>query len=478
MKKIFTIIALLVLTLTAGAKDFTDQLAISLNGGDPSTSEATVSVNEVENSDGLYNITLKDFSFESMKIGDVNIEGIKGNSTEGDNGYVYFEETTKDAAITNGGSIAAMLGNKVTVTIKEGSCMNDDKLYLVISLPVNMVFTTLNVDAVFGTVPSTAKTYTDNMTVDLGAGPSDPINATISVEKQENGKYTMQLKNFKFELAPGYALGIGNITINDVEGTDKDGITVLSVTEQPVTITPGDDESVDWSMGEQLAQAGLKATINGEMTDDKLYAVIQLPLASVTVTFGTQISETPSTAKTYTDNMTVDLGAGPSDPINATISVEKQENGKYTMQLKNFKFELAPGYALGIGNITINDVEGTDKDGITVLSVTEQPVTITPGDDESVDWSMGEQLAQAGLKATINGEMTDDKLYAVIQLPLASVTVTFGTQISTNISSTTTSANSGIEAIYDINGNKLNSMKKGLNILKKADGTTVKVIKK
>lgn len=338
MKKIFTIIALLVLTLTAGAKDFTDQLAISLNGGDPSTSEATVSVNEVENSDGLYNITLKDFSFESMKIGDVNIEGIKGNSTEGDNGYVYFEETTKDAAITNGGSIAAMLGNKVTVTIKEGSCMNDDKLYLVISLPVNMVFTTLNVDAVFGTVPSTAKTYTDNMTVDLGAGPSDPINATISVEKQENGKYTMQLKNFKFELAPGYALGIGNITINDVEGTDKDGITVLSVTEQPVTITPGDDENVDWSMGEQLAQAGLKATINGEMTDDKLYAVIQLPLASVTVTFGTQIS--------------------------------------------------------------------------------------------------------------------------------------------TNISSTTNSANSGIEAIYDINGNKLNSMKKGLNILKKADGTTVKVIKK
>uniref|UniRef100_UPI003AB2E66D calycin-like domain-containing protein n=1 Tax=Prevotella sp. TaxID=59823 RepID=UPI003AB2E66D len=171
-------------------------------------------------------------------------------------------------------------------------------------------------------------------------------------------------------------------------------------------------------------------------------------------------------------------GAGPSDPINATISVEKQENGKYTMQLKNFKFELAPGYALGIGNITINDVEGTDNDGITVLSVTEQPVTITPGDDENVDWSMGEQLAQAGLKATINGEMTDDKLYAVIQLPLASVTVTFGTQISTNISSTTTSANSGIEAIYDINGNKLNSMKKGLNILKKADGTTVKVIKK
>lgn len=118
MKKIFTIIALLALTLTAGAKDFTDQLSISLNGGEASTSEATISVEEVEGSDGLYKIILKNFSFQGMKIGDVNIEDVKGNSTEGDNGYVYFEEITKEAEITNGGSIAAILGNKVTVTIR------------------------------------------------------------------------------------------------------------------------------------------------------------------------------------------------------------------------------------------------------------------------------------------------------------------------------------------------------------------------
>ena len=190
MKKIFTIIALLALTLTAGAKDFTDQLSISLNGGEASTSEATISVEEVEGSDGLYKIILKNFSFQGMKIGDVNIEDVKGNSTEGDNGYVYFEEITKEAEITNGGSIAAILGKKVTVTIKDGSCMNADKLYLVINLPVSMMGSTINVDATFGTAPTTAKSYTDNMIVDLGGGPSDPMAATINVEKQENGKYT------------------------------------------------------------------------------------------------------------------------------------------------------------------------------------------------------------------------------------------------------------------------------------------------
>ncbi len=324
MKKIFTIIALLALTMTAGAKDFTDQLAISLGSGEPTITEATISVEDVESSDGLYNITLKDFSFgDVMKFGDIKIENVKGNNDE--SGCTWFEETKVSITVK---------GMSAEVTINEGSYMKGDKLYLDMTISV----IGMNISAVFGTAESQTKSYTDNMIVDLGEGPSDPITATINVEKQENGKYTLQLRNFKFELAPGYALGIGHITINDVEGTDADGITVLSVKDQPVTITPGDDESIDWSMGEQLAQAGLKATINGEMTDSKLYAVIQLPLANVTVTFGEKIS--------------------------------------------------------------------------------------------------------------------------------------------TGISSTTTSSNSGVEAIYDINGNKLNDMKKGLNILKKADGTTVKVIKK
>ena len=463
MKKIFTIIALLALTMTAGAKDFTDQLAISLGSGEPTITEATISVEDVEGSDGLYNIILKEFSFQGMNIGDVNIEEVKGNSTVGDNGYVYFEETTKEAAITNGGSIAAILGNKVTVTIKEGSCMNDDKLYLVINLPVSMAGSTLNVDATFGTAPSTTteKNFTDQLTISLGSGEPTITEATISVEDVEgsDGLYNITLKDFSF----GDVMKFGDIKIENVKGNnDESGCTWFEETKVSITVK------------------GMSAevTINegSYMKGDKLYLDMTISVIGMNISavFGTAESQT----KSYTDNMIVDLGEGPSDPITATINVEKQENGKYTLQLRNFKFELAPGYALGIGHITINDVEGTDADGITVLSVKDQPVTITPGDDESIDWSMGEQLAQAGLKATINGEMTDSKLYAVIQLPLANVTVTFGEKISTGISSTTTSSNSGVEAIYDINGNKLNDMKKGLNILKKADGTTVKVIKK
>ena len=45
MKKIYTFMAAAVMALTANAKDYVDQLAITLNGSEPITSEATISVN-------------------------------------------------------------------------------------------------------------------------------------------------------------------------------------------------------------------------------------------------------------------------------------------------------------------------------------------------------------------------------------------------------------------------------------------------
>ena len=56
------------------------------------------------------------------------------------------------------------------------------------------------------------------------------------------------------------------------------------------------------------------------------------------------------------------------------------------------------------------------------------------------------------------------------------INVKFGYDVSDGIDNAVT--NSEVEAIYDINGNKLNSMKKGLNIIKKADGKTIKIMNK
>ncbi|MFA4047134.1 hypothetical protein HPS54_00275 [Prevotella sp. PCHR] len=148
MRKIFTLIAMVTMAMNAIAADYTDRLSISLNGGEPTVSDATVSVNYKEGSDGLYEIVLKNFSFSGLPIGDVTMTDVKGDDDS--EGFTWFQ-TDQDAVITNGGSIASLLGNKVHVTIKEGSCMKDGKLYLEISLPVNIMGGTINVEAVFGT---------------------------------------------------------------------------------------------------------------------------------------------------------------------------------------------------------------------------------------------------------------------------------------------------------------------------------------
>ena len=57
------------------------------------------------------------------------------------------------------------------------------------------------------------------------------------------------------------------------------------------------------------------------------------------------------------------------------------------------------------------------------------------------------------------------------------ITVAFG-YIPSGIDSPITTEENGVKAIYDLSGRKLNEMQKGINIVRKADGTTVKVLKK
>ena len=326
MKKIFTLMAAAVMALAANAKDFTDNLAVTVSG-ETTNQEQVISVEEVEGSDGLYNISIADFTFMNIPVGNINLTNVKGNSDS--EGFVNFERTETTISFMN-----------ATVILNEGSRMKGDKLYLDLDISASILTSVITVDVIFGD-NNFPKEYTDNMTVDLGSGASDPKEATISILTQADGKYTLSLKNFMYELAPGVSLGIGNITVADVEGTEDEGVTKLAATEQAVTITPGDAEGVDWDFGEGLAQQGLKATISGEMTDNSLNVKIELPVT-------------------------------------------------------------------GIGTIT----------------------------------------------------------------------VLFGEKYTTGISRPTTTTDNGVEAIYDLSGRKLDGMKKGVNIIRKADGTTVKVLKK
>ena len=217
MKKIFTLIAAVVSAMSVGAKDFTDNLHLTVMGNDLN-SESTITVDKVEGSDDTYDITLNDFSFDTFPLGDIKIEGVKGETAP--DGMVSFEETTT--------SVTVSLGN-ASVTINEGSRMKGDKLYLDMTI---VALDAINVTAVFGD-DNFPKAYTDDLTVTFMGDTSAPQPTTIFVETQADGKYTLSLKNFKFG-----TMGVGNVVLTDVEGTDNGGVVNLSA-EQTIKITEG-----------------------------------------------------------------------------------------------------------------------------------------------------------------------------------------------------------------------------------------------
>lgn len=150
MKKIFTLITVMLVAMSAMAQDlkstdYNDQLVITIEGNTMPAEQAVITITE-EAEEGKYTIKLNQFSFMGLLIGDVTMTGVQGDDdSEGFTNYA----TTQTATITNGEAegIMGMLGGKIDVTVKDGSRSKGGKFYAMITLVVPGVG---NVDAVFG----------------------------------------------------------------------------------------------------------------------------------------------------------------------------------------------------------------------------------------------------------------------------------------------------------------------------------------
>lgn len=150
MKKIFTLITVMLVAMSAMAQDlkstdYHDQLVITINGKTMPAEQAVITITE-KAEEGKYTVKLNQFSFMGLLIGDVTMTGVQGDDdSEGFTNYA----TTQTATITNGEAegIMGMLGGKIDVTVKDGSRSKGGKFYAMITLVVPGVG---NVDAVFG----------------------------------------------------------------------------------------------------------------------------------------------------------------------------------------------------------------------------------------------------------------------------------------------------------------------------------------
>lgn len=155
----------------------------------------------------------------------------------------------------------------------------------------------------------------------------------------------------------------------------------------------------------------------------------------------------------------------------ATVVFNKMDDGTYQFVLQQFSFS-----GIVIGDVTITKgLNAEEKDGTIVLTTdnVEAPVT----NSEMAAMLGGKVLIT--MKATIKeGKMVAElsNIHVFLGEGL-DVTAKFESSSSTTGINSVSTASTQTSRIYDLSGRELPAMQKGLNIVKMANGETVKIIK-
>ena len=124
------------------------------------------------------------------------------------------------------------------------------------------------------TLGAMATDYTGKLAVSIdGNGGSQAANVTLS--QQEDGTYTLLIKNFCL-VTPETELGIGNIEVDNLEVTEEYGFKVAN-TNRSITITEGDDPNIESWFGPQLGEVPIVLTTS--FTDQLLNVNIDINFA-------------------------------------------------------------------------------------------------------------------------------------------------------------------------------------------------------
>lgn len=155
----------------------------------------------------------------------------------------------------------------------------------------------------------------------------------------------------------------------------------------------------------------------------------------------------------------------------ATVVFSKMDDGTYQFVLQQFSFS-----GLVIGDVTITKgLNAEEKDGTIVLTTDNVEAPVTNSDMAAM---LGGKVLIT-MKATIKeGKMVAElsNIHVNLSGTEMDVTAKFESSSSTGINSVST-ASAKASRIYDLSGRELPAMQKGLNIVKMANGETVKIIK-
>lgn len=178
---------------------------------------------------------------------------------------------------------------------------------------------------------------------------------------------------------------------------------------------------------------------------------------------------------TFQGKIAVGFGTIPeidADSDAATVVFSKMDDGAYQFVLQQFSFG-----ELVIGDVTITKgLNAEEKDGTIVLTTDNVEAPVTNSDMAA---ALGGKVLIT-MKATIKeGKMVAELSNIHVNLGGTEMDVTakFESSSSTTGINSVSTASAQTSRIYDLSGRELPTMQKGLNIVKMANGETVKIIK-
>ena len=175
------------------------------------------------------------------------------------------------------------------------------------------------------------------------------------------------------------------------------------------------------------------------------------------------------TKEQFTDKLAISLNDVPQDPVDATVELEHKADGTSTFMLKNFTFGM-----FEVGDVIVEGIKGVKNGDATTYDFEG---TAKLPSDKAVAEALGHQVP-----LTLHSVVEGGKLYAEISLPVTmdeatlKVDCVFGKKSETAINGVVAGKTAPV-AVFNATGARQNGLQKGLNIVRTADGKTVKVLK-
>ena len=525
MKKLFTTVALAVAAMAQTmATDYTDWLYVTIAGTAVPAEEKTITVEA--NSDGTYCLSLDNFTItsggETMNVGNITVDSVEA-TVDGD---VTRLSTSQDITIESGDDatvvwIGPYLGSVPVSVVAE--MRGDDMLYAIIDIEfmsrqINVVFGnggyqignsdfenfhTATLTALGSTFTSDEPDHWHSFMSASGtemflyfAGSEARTYISEEVRPGSDGESSVLLRSSS---VMGIAVGNGTMTtgrINVGSATASDTDSNYSYSDLTSTDTDGNGDPFYAIMYGKPDSLNVWVRFKqATHSDDAPYATI-----SATVTDESAYQEPYNSDSTYTNivaraanNAIEETGddwtlisvpfdydsfasAGAEQgAILVTVSTNATAGGGSDGDsLLVDDLELIYNYKLSSLSVGGTAVDGFDKD------VTEYSLSyageVSADDIEAVADGAGATVtteledSETGVTATITVTSNDLKNSTVYTLDIEGAT--------NGINNVKTTTGNGTSTIYDLSGRQVTTATHGVYIVRKADGTTYKVVKK